>query len=359
MNDSEKTRDYLDRAERYLGQAAAIQAKATRDSVRDRADFRARLNEMMTAFERERAERHKADAEREQRHEREWEKREQEREKLEQKREQERKQEQERLEQEREREWEKREQEREKLEQKREQERKQEQERLEQEREREWEKREQERKREWEKLEREREKLEQKLEQERKQEWEKLERERDQEREQKRQKLEQERKRLEQEREKLEHKRDQKWEKLKELVGGMGETHGRLAEDFFYEALRKNRWIGGMHFGEIRPNVIVDRRGRRAEYDLVMHNGKYVAVVEIKLRLRKTDVEKVHKTLLPNAMRRLPELRGRILVPVVAGMTVDDDAVALAHEYGYVVLSPDGQKVRTDMEYLRYIPCRE
>ena len=317
MNDSEKIQGYLARAERHLDRAAAIQAQAARDSVRDHAEFKARLDEMMMAFEKQtmafqkqtmdlqkqRAELHKDDAEREQKREREWERREQEREQREQKLDQER------------------------------------------------EKREQEREIERQRLEQEREKREQKLERKR---------------EKRERKREIERQKLERKREKREQKREREWEKIEKIVssvgkivGGMGETQGRLAEDFFYEALSKTRHIGHLKFPDIRPNVKVDRDDGRAEYDLVMNNGRYVAIVEVKLRLRKTDVEKVNKTLMPNAKRLLPEVRGRILVPVVAGMTADADAVALAHKYGYVVLSPDGQKVRTDMEYLRCIPCGE
>ncbi len=151
--------------------------------------------------------------------------------------------------------------------------------------------------------------------------------------------------------------RQKEWEALKKMVGGIGETQGQIAEDFFYQALLKARGIGGIPFEDIRSNVRVRRRDKRAEYDLVMENGKFVAIVEIKQRLRETDVEKVHAVLMPNARYLLRELHGKTLVPVVAGMTVDEGAVALAHNYGYAVLTPNGQQVRTDTTHLRCIPC--
>jgi len=60
--------------------------------------------------------------------------------------------------------------------------------------------------------------------------------------------------------------------------------------------------------------------------------------------------------LEPNFRCLLRQLSDKTLVPVVAGMTADSDAIALAHECGYAVLLPDGQKIREDTTHLRYIP---
>ncbi len=140
-------------------------------------------------------------------------------------------------------------------------------------------------------------------------------------------------------------------------IGGMGQTQGRVAEEFYHQALLEAPRLGDAEFGHVRSNVGAARPdGKHAEYDLLLLNGEMVAVIEVKHKLRREDVEKMRDVTLPNFRSFLCEYNDKTLVPAVAGMTADQDAVALAHECGYAVLLPDGQKVRADVEHLRYIP---
>lgn len=136
----------------------------------------------------------------------------------------------------------------------------------------------------------------------------------------------------------------------------MSKTHGRVAEEFFHAALLEAPCLGGMEFGHAFPNVKVTHSGESAEYDLLLMNGEFVAVIEIKHRLRRGDVERMRKVTLPKFRYFLPGYKDKTLAPAMAAMTADEDAVALAHKCGYAVLRPDGQKVRADLEHLRYIP---
>jgi len=148
-----------------------------------------------------------------------------------------------------------------------------------------------------------------------------------------------------------------KTEKILERVSKIvGEIQGPRAEEFIYEALRKTPRIGDLEFDFLYMNFKSTHREKSAEYDLVMTNGEFAAIVEIKHKLHRNDVEKMRAVLLPNFRYLLHQLSDKTLVPVVAGMTADPDAIALAHECGYAVLLPDGQKIREDTTHLRYIP---
>lgn len=140
-------------------------------------------------------------------------------------------------------------------------------------------------------------------------------------------------------------------------MGGMGQTQGRLVEEFYYQALLKAPYLGDVKFVQVRRNVEATYHdGEHAEYDLLLLNGEVVAVIEVKHRLRRDDVRKMRDVTLPKFRYFLPEHNDKMLAPAVACMTADRGAVALAHECGYAVLLPDGQKVRADTEYLRCIP---
>ena len=141
-------------------------------------------------------------------------------------------------------------------------------------------------------------------------------------------------------------------------VRGYARQPRRLAEEFFQRALKRRPRIGDLVFREIQANVSpLARNGTMAEYDIVMTNDEYVAVIEVKHKLHKNDVVKVRDALVPSVRHMLPELSDKVLVLGVAGMMADAVAVALAHKCGYAVLLPDGQKVRADTEHLRCIPA--
>ena len=142
-----------------------------------------------------------------------------------------------------------------------------------------------------------------------------------------------------------------------ERVDGMSKTHGRVAEEFFHAVLLKAPCLGGMEFHQAYPNFKVTKySGGNAEYDLLLMNGEFIAVIEIKHRLRRDDVERMREVTLPRFRYFLPQYKDKALAPAVAAITADQDAVALAHKCGYAVLRPDGQKVRADVKHLRYIP---
>ena len=141
-------------------------------------------------------------------------------------------------------------------------------------------------------------------------------------------------------------------------MGSYDQSQGRLAEEFFQRALERRPRIGDLVFRKVYGNVSpLGKNGARAEYDIVMTSDEYVAVIEVKHKLHRNDVVKVRDALVPSVRHMLPELSDKVLAPGVAGMMADADAVDLAHECGYAVLLPDGQKVRADTEHLRCIPA--
>ena len=101
-------------------------------------------------------------------------------------------------------------------------------------------------------------------------------------------------------------------------VGGMSNTQGRTTEEFFLQALDKNRRLGELKFEHIRPNVRAYDCGQEAEFDILMVNGEVVAVIEVKHTLRREDVERMHEWTLPGFRRFLPEYDDKTLAPAMA-----------------------------------------
>ena len=87
---------------------------------------------------------------------------------------------------------------------------------------------------------------------------------------------------------------DKRIKKLEDLMGGWANSHGSFAEEYFYnsfEADKKNFF--GEHFNEIMKNVKPKGKNLQDEYDIVMYNDSYVAIVETKFKAHKNNISKV------------------------------------------------------------------
>jgi cell division protein FtsB len=120
-------------------------------------------------------------------------------------------------------------------------------------------------------------------------------------------------------------------------------------EDFFRLAIEKNGYrIGDIVFEEVQPNT---KRGSakrgEIEVDGLLINGDYAGVLEVKTTLHLNDIEKI-KEKIPLFRAHFKEFADKKLVVVVAGKTVHKTARDKAHELGFVVLTPNGQKISVD-----------
>ena len=141
-------------------------------------------------------------------------------------------------------------------------------------------------------------------------------------------------------------------------IGGITNTRGDATEAFFLQALDKERRLGDLEFGYVRPNVKAFDRGQEVEFDILMMNGEVVAVIEVKHKLRCEDVERMREWTLPSFRRLMREYDDKTLAPAMACIIAQRNALELAHQYGYAVLRPAGQRVCADVSHLRCLPRR-
>ena len=83
---------------------------------------------------------------------------------------------------------------------------------------------------------------------------------------------------------------------VNDTVGGMQNSNGMFAEEYFFNSFNQgNTSFFGEKFNDIEPNVKGIKPGFKDEYDIVLINGKSVAIVEVKYRARLEDVSQVIK----------------------------------------------------------------
>jgi hypothetical protein len=90
---------------------------------------------------------------------------------------------------------------------------------------------------------------------------------------------------------------DRRMKKLQETVGAWSWNHGSFAEEYFFNSFENGKQnFFGEHFNDIDKNVKPPKKNNlKDEYDIVMYNDFYVAIVESKFKAHKNDIPKVLK----------------------------------------------------------------
>jgi len=185
-----------------------------------------------------------------------------------------------------------------------------------------------------------------KLEAEKKEEKEKLEAEKKEEKE----KLEAEKK---EEKEKLEAEREKdkaEWKKLKEMIFGIGKNQGYVAEEFFVNSLAVEQTIAGIQYDKMIPNLkghIRGKNGLEGEFDIVLVNGKDVAIVETKYKVHEKDLDKFLNKQYPKFNILFPEYKNYNHHLALASFYIDDKIKQEALDKGVIVLQRNGNVMET------------
>jgi hypothetical protein len=147
-------------------------------------------------------------------------------------------------------------------------------------------------------------------------------------------------------------KTEAKIDRLSELYGGVSSSQGASEEEFFFNSLSAHPVLGGIKYDRVSPNVTSSKGKKQAEFDIVMVNGKSVAVIEVKYKVHPSDIEKTEKNL-KRYREFYPEHKNFDLYGGIAGFSVPADAVKAAKEKGLFVLKRKGDVVATDAKGVR------
>lgn len=80
---------------------------------------------------------------------------------------------------------------------------------------------------------------------------------------------------------------------IAEQLGGISNNNGSVAEEYFYNSFDRKKEFAHQHFDFIERNKEKSNGKQRAEFDIVMYNGKAIAIIEVKYKPHLNDIEKV------------------------------------------------------------------
>lgn len=145
---------------------------------------------------------------------------------------------------------------------------------------------------------------------------------------------------------------DIKIKKLAELYGGVSDSQGSAAEEFFFNSLNANPVIGGIKYDRVTPNLTVGKARKQSEFDMVLVNGNSIAIIEVKHKVHLSTLDQLNQQI--NAYRELfPEHANFKLYGGIAGLSVSKAIVNEAHKRGLFVLKQEGKVFAVDAKAMR------
>ena len=152
--------------------------------------------------------------------------------------------------------------------------------------------------------------------------------------------------------EKTDRQLKQEIKNLAKLVGGMGNSNGEMAEEYFYSAFQADKFFANERFYKVRRNQIYRKEEIEAEFDIVLLNGKSAALIEVKYNAKPDNISiekiiekiKYFKTLYPECEKFNIYLG-------VAAMSFKKGFEKELHQAGIATIRPVGKKmVRFDKD---------
>jgi hypothetical protein len=145
---------------------------------------------------------------------------------------------------------------------------------------------------------------------------------------------------------------------IKELsrrMGGIDENQGNHAEQYFQNALMEKLTFDGQKYDRMIPNLeCFGKKGvSLMEFDIVLVNGKSVAIIEVKNRIHPSFIAKFVEERLPKFREFFPGFSKYKAYLGIAGFSFSKKVMEEARKYGICVIRQAGDSVEIRAERLK------
>jgi len=141
-------------------------------------------------------------------------------------------------------------------------------------------------------------------------------------------------------------------------IGGMGNSNGEFAEEFFYNSLEKTMTFAGIHFDSIdnnlaRKKTMPDKTEIKAQFDIALLNGDSIALIEAKYKADLEDVKEMVEKKVPNFKFLYPEYATRKLYLGIGSLVLKDRVIQEAKKLGIGLMMQRGDAVEYKTDWVR------
>jgi hypothetical protein len=130
-------------------------------------------------------------------------------------------------------------------------------------------------------------------------------------------------------------------------LGNIGNSQGMVAEEFFYNSLAHTQTLGGIHYDFIDKNLTRRAGSVEDEFDIVMINGKDVAIIEVKYKAREADLTRLITKKYENFKKLFPMYKDYTHHLVLATFGLYDDLKEKALAQGVTLLQRKGDVIES------------
>ena len=145
-------------------------------------------------------------------------------------------------------------------------------------------------------------------------------------------------------------KTDIKIDKIAKMVGNMGNNQGEVAEEYFVNSLKDVLKIGELNFDYLLENVHLQTKKINDEFDILLVNGKSVAIIEVKYKVHPNVIDSLEKKI--EHLKLMKEYKDYKIYAGVAGFKVPKEVIRKAEEKGYFVLKRKGDVIEEHIKKL-------
>ena len=144
-------------------------------------------------------------------------------------------------------------------------------------------------------------------------------------------------------------KSDRRIDKVAKLVGNISNNQGGVAEEFFINSLAPTQKLGGIQYDFMETNLHrhIKSKNVRDEFDIVLVNGKDIAIIEVKYNAHENDVETLITRKLDNFKKLYPEYKDYTHHLGLASFKVNEKVKQKALENNVMILQRKGDVVDT------------
>lgn len=134
---------------------------------------------------------------------------------------------------------------------------------------------------------------------------------------------------------------DKRLKELSKNIGGIGNSNGYYAEQFFADALEKKMQLLDMQLEYSERNIQKYKKSLkiREEYDVILTNTDIQVIVEIKYRFKLEHLRVLAERKIPNYKILFPEKRHFKLRIAIAAFSFEKGVVEMAKQLGCYILT--------------------
>jgi len=151
---------------------------------------------------------------------------------------------------------------------------------------------------------------------------------------------------------------DKKFYEMHKEIGGISNSNGEFAEEFFYNSLEKTMTFAGIHFDTINNHfggkrTMPNNTEIKAQFDIVLHNGDSLALIEAKYKADEDDVKELVEKKVPNFKILYPGFANHKLYLGIGSLVLKDRVVQEAKKLGVGLMKQRGDAVEYKTDWVR------